>query len=75
MSEKQITRKNFLKGVGTTIAGVTVLGGMTSILTGCDEEVQASNDQGDASYPLPYKRVDPDQVAKRAYDGYQEKGG
>jgi len=75
MSEKQITRKNFLKGMGTTIAGVTVLGGMTSVLTGCDEEAQASNSQGEASYPMNYKKVDPDKVADRAYAGYKEKGG
>ena len=75
MKEKQITRKNFLKGMGTTIAGVTVLGGMTSILTGCDEEVQASNDQGEASYPMNYKKVDPDKVADRAYNAYHEQGG
>ena len=75
MSEKQISRKNFLRGMGTTIAGVTVLGGMTSVLTGCDEDAQAANGQGEASYPLNYKKVDPDVVADRAYTAYQEQGG
>lgn len=75
MSEKQITRKNFLKGMGTTIAGVTVLGGMTSILTGCDEDAQAANNGVEASYPMNYKKVDPDKVADRAYTAYHEQGG
>ncbi|NBG87330.1 hypothetical protein [Isachenkonia alkalipeptolytica] len=75
MSEKQITRKNFLKGMGTTLAGVTVLGGMSSILTGCDEDVQAAGDRDEAVYPVNYKKVDPDMVADRAYNAYHEQGG
>lgn len=73
MSEKQMSRKSFLKGMGTTLAGATVLGGMSGVLTG--ESSAAPENQGEVSYPLQYTKVDPDKVADRAYAGYKEKGG
>ena len=33
---KQITRKDFLKGMGVSVAGVVMAGGMGSLLTACD---------------------------------------
>ena len=78
---KKITRKDFLKGMGTTLAGATLLGGMSSILTGCSEEEvkkakeKAGLDNKEIEYPLPYSRIDPDKAAERAYKFYQEKGG
>ncbi len=79
--KKNMTRTDFLKGMGTTLAGVTLLGGMTSILTGCSEEevAEAKEEMGldpeQVGYPVAYARMDPDKAAERAYKFYKEKGG
>ncbi len=73
MSEKQMSRKSFLKGMGTTLAGATVLGGMSGVLT--RESSAAPENQGEVSYPLKYTKVDPEKAADWAYAGYKEKGG
>ena len=78
---KNITRKDFLKKMGTTLAGVTLLGGVGSILTACSEDelteaaVQMGLDPEQVEYPVPYVRIDPDKAAERAYKYYKEKGG
>ncbi|SMP70703.1 hypothetical protein [Anoxynatronum buryatiense] len=78
---KNISRKDFLKKMGTTVTGVALLGGMGSILTACSEEemteaaVQMGLDPEQVQYPVPYVRIDPDKAAERAYKYYKEKGG
>lgn len=79
--KKNLTRSEFLKGMGTTLAGVTILGGIGGVLTGCDEAevAQAKEEMGmDAEkvgYPVAYTEIDPDKAAERAYKYYKEKGG
>lgn len=78
---KNVTRKDFLKGMGTTIAGVTLFGGLSSVLTGCSQEEVAMAEapqtlEPDAvTYPVAYTHIDPDKAAERAYKNYKEKGG
>ncbi len=67
--EKTISRKDFLKGVGVTLAGATVLGGLSPV------GAQSAAEAGPVDYPVPYSRIDPDEAAKRAYHYYKEKGG
>lgn len=78
---RDVSRKEFLKKMGTTLAGVTLLGGVGGILTACSEEemVEAAVEMGldpeQVQYPVPYTRIDPDKAAERAYKYYKEKGG
>jgi hypothetical protein len=75
----EITRKDFLKGVGKAVAGVAVVGTFGSALTGCStpaatpaaKPVSAEKPQ----WPFPYKKIDPDKAAERAFKAYKEKGG
>jgi len=79
--KKNITRKDFIKGMGTTLAGVTLLGGMSGVLTGCSEEeaAQVAEQMGvepeQVAYPVAYTEIDPDIAAERAYKAYKEQGG
>ncbi|NBG87772.1 hypothetical protein [Isachenkonia alkalipeptolytica] len=79
--KKNLTRKDFLKGMGTTLAGATLLGGMGSVLAGCSEAevAEAKESMGldakQVEYPVAYTRMDPDKAAERAYKFYKEKGG
>lgn len=77
MSEnKQITRKDFLKGMGYTAASVAVVGSLGGLLTGCSTAPAADVDTSQApAYPWPYKKLDPAVVEAAAYKGYKEKGG
>ncbi|WP_312702203.1 hypothetical protein [Sedimentibacter sp.] len=79
MSEnKQISRKDFLKGMGYTAASVAVVGSLGGLLTGCTEQAPAATavDTSQApAYPFPYKKLDPAKVEAAAYKGYKEKGG
>ncbi len=72
---KQISRKDFLKGVGTTVAGVTVIGSVGSILTGCSTDTPTASVTEKSEWPFKYQKSDPDKAAERAYKGYKEKGG
>ncbi|WP_350344745.1 hypothetical protein PRVXT_001177 [Proteinivorax tanatarense] len=73
--EKQISRKDFIKGVGTSLAGVTVLGGM-GLMAGCSEGADSSaTDKSTPDWPFPYVTLDPDKVADRTYKAYKEMGG
>lgn len=83
MSEdKKITRKEFLKGVGTTVAGVAVAGSLGSLLTACAKSEPAAPAAPAASaapqkpeWPFKYKKLDVEKVKARAFKGYKEKGG
>jgi len=79
---KQITRKDFLKGMGMTVAGVAVTGSLTGILTGCSTEAVApaaaavAVDTSQApAWPFKYAKIDVAVAQEKAYKGYKEKGG
>ncbi len=78
VKEQGISRKDFIKGVGTTIAGAAVLGGVGGLLTGCGQTQSPSANVASVEkpqWPFPYVKLDPDKVAKRAYDAYQTGAG
>lgn len=79
MSEKkQITRKEFLKEMGYTAAGVVAVGSLSGLLTGCSTPAPAATDVDTSQapqYPFPYEKLDPSVVEQRAFQGYKEKGG
>ncbi len=76
MSEnKQISRKDFMKGVGVTVAGVAVTGGLGGLLTGCAAPEAAADTTTAPEWPYPYKKLDPAKVEERAFNGYKEMGG
>ncbi|WP_312832496.1 hypothetical protein [Sedimentibacter saalensis] len=88
MSEnKQLTRKEFLKGMGYTAASVVAVGSISGLLTGCatapapaaapaPEAAATAVDTAQApQHPFPYKKLDPAVVEQRAFQGYKEKGG
>ncbi|MGD9569156.1 MAG: hypothetical protein AB7V48_12750 [Sedimentibacter sp.] len=78
MSEnKQLSRKDFLKGMGYTAASVVAVGSLGGLLTGCaTTEPAAAVDTTQApQHPFPYKKLDPAVVEQRAFQGYKEKGG
>ena len=60
MSEnKQISRKDFLKGVGVTVAGVALTGTLGSVLTGCAAKPTAAVDLSQKpAWPFEYKKVE-----------------
>lgn len=72
MDKKQISRKDFLKGMGTSLAGVAVMGTLGTALTGCSNTAGA---EGAPEHPFKYKKIDAEKAKKRAYDSYFEKGG
>lgn len=73
MGNKEISRKDFIKGMGVSLAGVAVAGGLGGMLTGCAAPV-ASADSAPA-WPMKYKKLDPAKAEERAFNGYKEKGG
>lgn len=78
MSEnKQISRKDFLKGMGYTAASVVAVGSIGGLLTGCSTtQATTEVDTSQApAYPWTYKKLDPAVVEAAAYKGYKEKGG
>jgi len=82
MSEEKkrlLTRQQFLKGAGASLAGVTLLGGLT-MLGGCEPEEVATptnnnNDVGTPSFPFNYVKIDPDKAAEVAYNSYKDGNG
>jgi hypothetical protein len=83
MSEnKQLSRKEFLKGMGYTAASVVAVGSIGGLLTACSTAPEAAPAPAAAvdttqapQHPFPYKKLDPATVEKRAFQGYKEKGG
>ncbi|MEL7648330.1 MAG: hypothetical protein AAGU76_09570 [Sedimentibacter sp.] len=83
---KQISRKDFLKGMGMTVAGVAVTGSLAGVLTGCSTQEAAPAPAAPApaaeasalqapAWPFTYTKIDPAVAEERAYKGYKEKGG
>ena len=76
MSEnKQISRKDFMKGVGVTVAGVAVTGGLGGLLTGCAAQEAAADTSTAPEWPFPYKKLDPAVVEARSFQSYYDMGG
>lgn len=76
MSEnKQISRKDFIKGVGMTVAGVAVTGSLGGLLTGCSTPAASVDTSQAPAWPFTYKKIDPAIAEERAFKGYKEKGG
>ena len=73
MEEKQLSRKKFLKGVGTTVASVAVVGAFGSVLAGCSTEASTTAERPE--WPFPYKKMDPAKAEEKAFKGYNELGG
>jgi len=72
---KQISRKDFLKGVGKTVASVAVAGSVGSVLTGCATNTSTASVTEKPEWPFKYQKVDPDKAAEKAFNAYKEKGG
>lgn len=73
-NNKGISRKDFIKGMGVSIAGVAVAGGLGGVLTGCAATPVASVD-GAPAWPFKYTKIDPAKAEERAYNSYFEDGG
>lgn len=76
--QKQITRKDFIKGVGVSVAGVAMAGGVGALLTGCTTSPSTADATGSTEkpqWPFKYVKLDPAKVEARAFQGYKEKGG
>jgi hypothetical protein len=74
----EISRKEFLKGVGKTVAGVTVVGALGSVLTGCttaEPTAAVPVTPERPQWPFPYKKLDAEKVLARGFKGYKDKGG
>lgn len=74
---KQMSRKDFIKGVGVSLAGVAMAGSLGGLLTACSniETAGATGAIDVPKWPFKYKKLDPEKVMERAYKTYQEKGG
>ncbi len=79
--DKQITRKDFLKGVGVSVAGVAMTGTIGSLLTACADKEADSGAAGASGsverpgWPFKYAKLDVEKVKARAFDAYKTKGG
>ena len=68
--KSMLDRKKFLLSAGAVcLAGVAITSGAGSLLSGCSQAAPAGS--GAASWPVAYKKLDPDKAEKDAYDSYQ----
>lgn len=72
---KTVSRQEFLKGVGKSVAGVALLGGVTGLLTACAEKPASIDPATAPAWPFTYTKLDPDKVAERAFNSYKTGGG
>lgn len=79
VEKKQISRKDFIKGVGVSLAGVAMAGSLGGLLTACTNTGAASVNTASSTerpaWPYEYKKLDVEKVKERAYNAYKEKGG
>ncbi len=75
MTEKQISRKDFLKGMGTTVAGVAAVGTLGGLLTGCSAQVASGGVDEAPAHPFKYVKLDPAKAEEIGYNTYFENGG
>lgn len=73
--QKQISRKDFIKGMGVSLAGVAVAGGLSGVLTGCSAGATSGGEMEAAAHPFKYQKLDPAKAEERAYNTYFEQGG
>lgn len=71
--DKQVSRRNFLKGAAS-VAGVTLLSGAGGLLLAGCSGTQATAAEKAPEWPFPYKKLDPEKAAERAYKAYKEAG-
>lgn len=65
----EVTRRNFLRGAGISVAGLAVMGTTGLVL----KKTAIATTQA-APGTLPYEKLDPEKAMKMAYEGYF-KGG
>lgn len=70
---KEISRKDFMKKMGNSIAGVAVVGGVSGLLTGCTSTATGEVDAPE--HPFKYTEINIEEAEARAYDAYFNKGG
>lgn len=71
MSQKEISRKDFLKGMGV----VAVAGSLGVAMTGCTAQNASASVEGAPVHPFKYKKLDPAVAEDRGYNAYFDKGG
>ncbi len=70
-----LSRKKFITGTGVSLAGIALLGGAGTLLSGCAPEEPVNNDVAAPSYPFQYVKLDPERVAEIAYESYKAGNG
>ncbi|MGI6658818.1 MAG: twin-arginine translocation signal domain-containing protein [Dethiobacteraceae bacterium] len=78
--EKELSRRNFIKSAGATLAVTALSAGIGGLLTGCskpDEETTGESNEHsvNVTWPLPYKHLDPAQAEEMAYTTYKAGNG
>lgn len=72
----QMTRKDFLKKAGISVAGLAMAGSVGALLTGCTSAaVDTTGSTEKPQWPFKYVKLDPAKAEERAFKGYKEKGG
>ncbi|MBS4022155.1 MAG: hypothetical protein KGZ79_07000 [Dethiobacter sp.] len=77
---KELTRRKFLHGAGTSLAGLALAGSVGLLLPGCTKQATpapvAAPDPviGVPQWPLSYVKLDPAAAEKKAYDAYMKDG-
>ena len=80
---EELSRRKFLRGAGTSLAGLALAGGVGILLPGCSQQPATPPAQPAAAaeptkapeWPFTYTKLDPDKAAKLAYDSYQADNG
>jgi hypothetical protein len=75
--ESQLTRRNFLGGLGASLAGLTATGLMSCSFKdhlATPPSAEQSMKSTPQNYPFTYVKLDPDKAAEMAYNAYF-KGG
>lgn len=77
LKNRQMSRKDFIKGAGLSLAGVAMAGSLGGLLTACSkiDIAGAAGHMEAPEWPFKYKKLDPEKVKARAYNTYKEKGG
>ncbi len=69
--KKDLSRRNFLRGAGASVAGLAAVGGMGLFANRVISPKEASA----AAPPFKYVKLDPNKAAEMAFDAYMNKGG
>jgi hypothetical protein len=64
INDKSISRRQLLSGAGKAAAGLAVMSAGGLVVSGAEASKAGSQ------YPWPYKKLDPDKVAARAYENW-----